>query len=527
MDMSLETLLNSVQAGFTKAAAEEKKELPAFMQKKDGDGDGKKNEDADSDKKDEKDSKGEKSESKDSDSKKEDKDDKDGQVKEASEAGAQWAREIMEKVAADKSPVTSVSAGQALAESLLSKQAGVGDQVTEAGVAAGAAVNKSQADLAAQKAESDSTVKLMPTSDGNGPTGSVNQIFDSLVSNMSAKGVTSDLTSGVSAAEGSQVASGVPHQVKVAYMEQLIESGVDFDQALQMTKQAAAEYEDEMEKIAAVNALVEEGVSFDDALDLVKQASDELAAEAGQEAALVKAAALQYMVEQGMDFAEAAELVKQANVGDMITTDGIAPGAVANKSQRDLAAMLAESDHTVTPMPTSDEDGPTGTVNQIFDAMVAKMAPLGASADLTSNVSAAEGSQVATNVPHQVKVAALQKLVSEGVDFEKAASIVKEAGVAAMAKSLAGGAKNMAKAAGGKAKAFAHSDTGAKVIGTAVGAGAGGAALYAAAKPREKKASADIFQEKQAALGMLVEQGVSFAEAAALVEAKSVELYGE
>ena len=134
---------------------------------------------------------------------------------------------------------------------------------------------------------------------------------------------------------------------------------------------------------------------------------------------------------------------KKASSGDMTTTDGIAPGVVPNKNQVDNAAMEAEGAATVKPMPTGDGMKNQGTVNEIFDAMIADALAQGAtSVDQvhTTGISAQEGAVEAHAVPNQVKVAseqdkaneiekaaAVSELVSQGVDFDTAFELVKQA----------------------------------------------------------------------------------------------------
>ena len=555
-DLTLMALLERMD-GLQKAAAEEEgsegkdsgeKKMPPWLKKDDADSDDKGEKSDKEDKGDESgDSKSEKTEDK----------KEEGQVKEAADAGAALARQIMEKIASDNAVATTASAGQALAEALLNKQAGVGDVVTQDGTTPEAVPNKSQRDQAAMVAERETGVQLMPTSDGNRNTGGVNEIFDALIANVEAKGAASvDQVhdTGIAKDEGNIVDQSVPNQVKTAYLMDLVqEHGVDFDQAIEMTKQAAAQYEDEMEKIAAVNTLVDEGVSFEDAVALVKQAEQDLALEAEQaaqeEANLIKAAAVEYIVGQGFDFDEALAMLKEAGIGDTVTANGITSEAVPNKSQRDIAAQVAEHDDSIQLMPTSDGNRLTGTVNQIFDEMIARVEAKGAAGVdqfHDQGIAKDEGNIVDQSVPNQVKTAALQRLAAAGVDFDEAAEIVKEASFAAQVKGLAAGAKSSARSLGakvsqhgrdamdnvrairnpGKLSSMDPSKVRKDAMGKlarnpvvqagAVGATAAGVGAYAGL--REKKAQA---------VTMLVQNGIDFDTAVQAVSEQSLKMYGE
>jgi hypothetical protein len=144
----------------------------------------------------------------------------------------------------------------------------------------------------------------------------------------------------------------------------------------------------------------------------------------------------------GKALAEAL-LTKLASVGDMNTMNGVAPGTVPNKTQVDLAAQVAEQDRIIQNQPGTDGRGNGGTINQIFDAIVADAIAQGA-APIDQNpapgVTREEGSQVRVQSPNQVptgaytvaneeveKAAAVSQLVSEGYDFYAAVDMVKAA----------------------------------------------------------------------------------------------------
>lgn len=213
------------------------------------------------------------------------------QEKKASfKSGADLAKEIMEKVASTKIENTkgeemnkqAQEAGAALAQALLTKLAGVGDVVTSNGIPDGVVPNKTQVDIAAQLAEHDASFQPTPGTDGRGNGGTINEIFDSIVADAQAR--TNAVTSGQSAsapAEGAinrQAPNQGPvddSQEKMAATMSLVNSGMDFDEAVELVKAASFELEAEHEeqvKQAAFNELMEAGVDFDLATAMVKEA---------------------------------------------------------------------------------------------------------------------------------------------------------------------------------------------------------------------------------------------------------------
>lgn len=122
------------------------------------------------------------------------------------------------------------------------------------------------------------------------------------------------------AVEGNSEASvsAVPSDIeKTAAVNELMEGGYSFDDAIAMVKEASDQIEREvgdLEKAAAVSALISEGVDFENAVELVKQASAE-ASDDYEYSDLEKVAAAQELVaEDGMSFDEAYELVKEASL---------------------------------------------------------------------------------------------------------------------------------------------------------------------------------------------------------------------
>lgn len=419
MDLTLDSLLKALDQEMTKVASDE--ECTEEKEKK-----------AETKTEDKSEGKGEK---------KEEKKGGDDHTKEASEAGAELARQVMEKVASAKLETTGMNkqattAGQALAKALmdkLTKSANAGDATTVSGVADGAAGNKQQNDSAQIVAEDDAKVKPMPTGDGLRNQGTINQIFDAVIADALAQGAASHdqvHETGVSSVEGSVEDKAVPNQVKTA---------------------SEKEMEDAIEKAAAVEHLVQNGIAFEDAVDLVKAAETELQEE------FEKAAAVSALITEGVDFDDAIELVKRAAAGDMTTVDGIAPGAPGNKVQHDSAQIVAEDDAKVKPMPTGDGIKNDGTINEIFDAIVQDALAQGAASHDQvhgTGVAAVEGAVEDIAVPNQVKTAAMEKLLDAGFDFDTAVELVKTASL----KGMISAAKTTAEKALHKAKMLPHTD---------------------------------------------------------------------
>ena len=180
-------------------------------------------------------------------------------------------------------------AGKALADALLEKLANIGDQTTTSGIPEGVAPNKNQIDNAGFISEQDSYIKPLPTGNGIINQGSINQIMDAIVADAASQGATNYFnnsgTNPISPAEGNVEGLAVPNQVseaspeveKVAAVMSLVNSGIDFDSAVSLVKEAADQIEaEEISQIkeAAMSSLLEQGVDFDLALALVKSASD-------------------------------------------------------------------------------------------------------------------------------------------------------------------------------------------------------------------------------------------------------------
>lgn len=219
-------------------------------------------------------------------------------TKEASEAGATVADELqstLTKQASEEDKMTLT--GEQIANSILANL----EKVAE---------NSVIAETASMEADDTAKVKETPRS---GKT--VTETAKALLA--TGGGVSED--GGVTAEnEGNQPAAAptVPSNLdKVASLCDLMDEGMDFEDAAALVKQASDELTSEaadLEKAAAVGVLMDEGICFDDAIALVKQASEEAEVEYSD---MEKAAATQQLMEEdGMSFDEAAELVKQASV---------------------------------------------------------------------------------------------------------------------------------------------------------------------------------------------------------------------
>lgn len=340
---------------------------------------------------------------------KKDKDEKGSQEKSAAfKSGSDLAREIMEKVASTQIKEEKGSemnkqasdAGKALAQSLMTKLAGLGDQNTEAGIVPGYVPNKSQVDLAAQKAEHDKSFQATPGTDGAGNGGTVNQIFDAIVADAQAQGVVSyGGQTPSSAAEGAPNGQA-PNQVQV---------------------------DESREKMAAAQALVNGGMDFDSAVEMVKAASDELEAEEEQH---IKQAAFNELIDSGVDFDTAVEMIKEAGVasslgGAMGTAH--AYGKAGLEAAKATGANIARKGRIFGREVKDDvktlRNPGSNTSGQVSDAAKRMGKRVG--------IGAAAGAAGAAGVyaVNREKKAALDELIDQGVDFDTAVNLVDTASV--------------------------------------------------------------------------------------------------
>jgi hypothetical protein len=256
-----------------------------------------------------------------------------------------------------------------------------------------------------------------------------------------------------------------------------------------------------------------------------------------------------------------ALLEKLANAGDESTENGVAPGSVPQKIIVDNAQIVSEDNMKIKPMPTGDGIKNEGTINQILDGIVADAISQGATSygqgveAKAAPIDAVEGDPERTGTPNQVeseddeveKAAAVSALVADGIDFASAVEMVKAAAEeieyeentqikqAALGALLDRGvdfdqAVAMVKQAGALVPVNAGRALVAKGGAAAKGlsrgaklglAGAAGAAVGGAAALAAKRG-----QEKKAAVSALVDAGVDFDQAIALVNAKAAQLYG-
>jgi hypothetical protein len=374
----------------------------------------------------------EKEESKD---KKDSKDDESKeQTKEAQAAGAELADVLLQKVASVKIKTKEMNmnkqasvAGKALADALLTKLANVGDTNQFNGIPAGVAPNKNQLDNANLVAEQDSYIKPMPTKDaiGNGG-GTINQIFDGIVADALGQGASTfdvSMGQGVADNEGAVEDSAVPHQVQA----------------------------ESAEKTAAVISLVNSGVDFDSAVDMVKAAAFEIEYEEDQQ---VKQAAFDQLIDQGVDFELAAALVKSANaftaatkpVGRMIDGQFVAnagringaKGTVRSGIQRGADAVseayesakgaVGQRAHNasvnakglVNPDPAFQRNGQSANHVRLMHAKNLARNPL-----VYGGAGALAAGGAGAYALGREKKAAVSALMDAGVDFEQAVSLVQ------------------------------------------------------------------------------------------------------
>jgi hypothetical protein len=172
--------------------------------------------------------------------------------------------------------------------------------------------NKTQVDLAQQRAEHDNSFQATPGTDGAGNGGTINQIFDAIVADaMGSTNAKDEQETGNTAHAEGAIARQAPAQVQV-------------------NGPAAIGGEDQ-EKAAAVSALVESGYDFEESVNLVKAASDELDFEHDQH---IKQAALNELIDSGVDYDYAVEMVKEASVGGMATRLGRKAGVAAGRGRQ-------------------------------------------------------------------------------------------------------------------------------------------------------------------------------------------------
>lgn len=177
------------------------------------------------------------------------------------------AKQIMEKLAQDLSPVVTTPAAAV-------------------NVAGAAVPNLIQTGNAVMTAQADAITQ------GIGPVdGTVDDLFQAIVARARAQGgATDDLIDSAAPVPRDTIGAGEEVE-KAAAVSALCAEGLDFDSAVDLVKQAEAELDSEAwerEKQACMGALMEQGMDFDEAVSLVKQAeADLIEKEAGAGMAVV------------------------------------------------------------------------------------------------------------------------------------------------------------------------------------------------------------------------------------------------
>jgi hypothetical protein len=365
----------------------------------------------------------------------------------AFKAGSDLAKEIMEKVAASKTTEQTNKgeemnkqasyAGKALAQALL-KQAGVGDESTSNGIPAGVVPNKTQVDLAQQRAEHDMSFQATPGTDGLGNGGTINQIFDAIVSDAMASTSAKDEqeTGNTAHAEGA-INDQVPAQVgivgpaglngtdqeKTAAVIALVNSGLDFDEAVNLVKQASDELEEEHEeqvKQAAFNELLDSGVDFDFAVALIKSASKMQAAKAAVGKAYGTAHAYGTAAKE-MAKATGSNIARKA--GDAVGTAhayGTAAKEMAKATGSNIARKAGDAYGTAHAYGTAAKEMAKATGSNA--ARIVKSNPK--TFGIAAGVGATGLGGAAGYALGREKKAAVDGLIDAGVDFDTAVNLV-------------------------------------------------------------------------------------------------------
>ncbi len=321
---------------------------------------------------------------------------------------------------------------------MLEKSAFEGDENTQNGVPGGVVPNKMQVDNAANVAYQDATIGVTPGTNGNNDGGTVNQIMDAIVAKaQGAGGIGENQVPGGTPFSGAEAQD--PNVEKTAAVVALVESGVDFDTAVDLVKQAEYEINEEVmniEKKAAFDALIEEGVDFDTATDLVKEA-------AGKAGLVDKArkAYTSFATKANSKIQKATGASSWKGLGSKIS-DKAQSAAVGPKAR--LADEAADLKTSIKALRTGKlESGDfyaqrglkKGYQGQHLDkdvSGISRMSTLGhiarnRIAQGVAGTGAAAGAGAAYYA-HQKK-AAFDALVEEGVDFDTATDLVKQASI--------------------------------------------------------------------------------------------------
>ena len=432
------------------------------------------------------------------------------------------------------------SENSAMAQSIMQKIAQiVGEEVTTpaAAVNLGGAVapNMIQSANAEMTASDDAKVQPLPGADG-----SLNDILEAVVARAQEQGaVSDDLVNGDTPASSAE-----DSQEKVAAVDALVGAGFDFDDAVSMVKEAEvalAADAVELEKVAAVNELLEAGYGFDDAISLVKQAEAELAAEADGYSEIEKVAAVNELMEAGYGFDDAIALVKEA-ASNHIIKGMVSPAwqehAIAKDHGKESNAGVGKHiKGALRANGRSIVEGVAGTavgggIGAAIGAGIAKAKHLDVSTGAKIGGGIAGGLGLYGGIGHGVykslknqgeeahqKYAMIKQALSETTHYGTGVQGLKNR-AGAYAKSVAADAKDvpdLGRIAKTDAKGALALAKGNKALRLGAGVIAAGGAALAAKKAFEKKAAFDA----------LVEAGVDFDDAMAMVKQAEVDVYGQ
>lgn len=308
---------------------------------------------------------------------------------------------------------------------MLEKSAFEGDENTQAGIPAGVVPNKAQVDSAAMVADQTAVNAPTPGTDGNSQGGTVNQILDAIVAKAQSGGAIGDnqVPGGEAYASAEMQDENVE---KTAAVVALVESGIDFDSAVDLVKQAEEEIKMdsfEVEKQAAFEALIEAGVDFDQATDLVKEAAGKLGLLGKAKKALKGAAskignARDQARQAAGNFAQDAGNRMKGEAGDLKTS---LRGVITGKYKRGDTVAIGGNGKPLE----FGTYGKTHRVDRRVAANTLMKNPLAQAATIGAGGAAVAGGGYAA-YQHQKK-AAFDALVEDGVDFETAAELVKQA----------------------------------------------------------------------------------------------------
>lgn len=284
---------------------------------------------------------------------------------------------------------------------MLEKSAFEGDENTSAGIPEGVVPNKMQVDSAALVAEQAAVNAPTPGTDGANQGGTVNQILDAIVAKAQSDGAVNPDQAAPGSMAGAERSD--ENVEKTAAVVALVEAGVDFDQAVDLVKQAEVEIkaeEFEVEKQAAFGALIEAGVDFDSAIELVKEACEDLEKQALSMAGMKAGAGKLYGKAKGMA-QSAASSAKSYATG-------------VKNSAKDVGTQVGDLGFAL-------KNKDMGLAGQ-----AAKRLTQNKAVRLGAGVTAAGGA-AGVYAANREKKAAFDQLIADGIDFETASDLIKQA----------------------------------------------------------------------------------------------------